>query len=165
MAVFNVSIIVHSVPGVSVTMGNPTSNGYGNYVIQGTTYQQVLASLGTDVYEAFLLYEQSLTTAQITQPISYLRYDTNGNQIASPITPAKDPYQMQSSLFSDLPDGLIVINGNSSLQTTILPNTDLNLKLYTFRTSSQPDDHAMNFIELEEAQNVPCLFKEYKNNL
>jgi len=158
-------VIVHNTPNVSAVSADASLITTGGSVsLTGVSYSQILNSLGTDVYNAFLIYLQCQNSAQLTTPISYFIYDVNGNQSFNTLTPTTDPYQFVGSIFFSPSKGNVVFNGNSGLSMTILPYTSIVVKFYAIRVSNQGDGHAVNFMALESKQNVP-FFLDYKTNL
>ena len=71
--VFNVTIINHAVPAISVILAD-RGNGVG-----GVTYKELKQSLGNQVYDVGCLYLNTDNTSQLNGTINYNLYDVNGN--------------------------------------------------------------------------------------
>jgi len=65
----------------------------------GVTYDQILASLGSMVYGAELIYIYGASNQQIAQPFYYTHTDVNGNADQKYLPFAIDPNQSQTSLY------------------------------------------------------------------
>lgn len=139
--IFNVSIVSHTTPAVSVNVADSS----------GVTYNQIKQSLGSQVYDVEGLYLYSDNISQLTGVIKYQRYDVTGNQNVTNIVTTIDPYQDANSLIIDLQKTAtpIVLNGNSSVATVILPNTYLQLKFLAKRITSSFELSLFNFKEMD----------------
>jgi hypothetical protein len=165
MPVLSVQVINNTLANVSATIQDATSIQAGSVLsLTGVSYNQLLNSLGTDVYNAFMIYIYSTNGGQVTTPITYFIFDVNGNKDYSTLSPTKDPYQFTNAIVYETPRGLVVFNGNSGLTFTVQPLTAMTLQFYCIRISNQGDMHAMNYLALEKAENV-LFFKEYKGNI
>jgi hypothetical protein len=154
MPSFTVTINTNVPPAVSVTM---TGN---------VTYGQFKNSLGQFVYEVNKLYIFSPNQSQISQIYNYSKYDSDGNQNLQSVIPAVDPFQNQSSLFIELGERNIVIDGRDYVDTVLLPNSSLQMKLYVDKISSSDKlnkDSLSNFDKLENAEGDYGFFENYKN--
>ena len=165
MPVLSVQVINNALANVSVNMEDATSVQAGsNLSIAGVSYAQFLNSLGTDVYNAFMIYIYSTNGGQVTTPLTYFIYDVNGNKDFQSLTPTKDPYQDNNAILYETPRGLVIFNGNSGLTLNVQPLTVITFQFYCMRISNQGDCHAINFLQLEKSENV-LFFKEYKCNI
>ena len=154
MPSFTVTINTNVPPAVSVTM---TGN---------ITYGQFKNSLGQFVYKVNKLYIFSPNQSQISQIYNYSKYDSDGNQNLQSVIPAVDPFQNQSSLFIELGERNIVIDGRDYVDTVLLPNSSLQMKLYVDKISSSDKlnkDSLSNFDKLENAEGDYGFFENYKN--
>jgi hypothetical protein len=149
MGVYSATIIPSS-PSVSVQLAN------------GVTYQQFQNSLGTYVYWFDVLYLFTNNPAQITQPILYNYTDVNGNAKVLSIIPTTDPYQFSSALYVNIKDLDIVVDGNSTVNFDLLPNTTLKLKLYgdVMSINALHGDKNDNFTELAKTIGDPEFFAD-----
>jgi hypothetical protein len=130
------------------------------------TYGQFKNSLGQFVYEVNKLYIFSPNQSQISQIYNYSKYDSDGNQNLQSVIPAVDPFQNQSSLFIELGERNIVIDGRDYVDTVLLPNSSLQMKLYVDKISSSDKlnkDSLSNFDKLENAEGDYGFFENYKN--
>ncbi len=141
--VFSPVIIINSTPAVSITVADAG--------VPPITYAQVLNSLGTYVYLINSLYLYSSNISQLISTYNYNRYDSDGKKIISNVITTVDPYQQAQSLNVDLKDFAtqVVLNGNSSVSTTLLPNVYLQFTLYAKRVTTSYGMNTYNFKELE----------------
>ena len=156
MAVFSVNIQSNTTPAISVTMS-------GN-----TTYTQFKQSLGQYVYKVQRTYLYSSNLSQIQNVFQYMKYDSNGNQNFQSIISAISPYQNQSSIYLELQDKNLIIDGRDSVKFKMLPNTALQVKFYVYRISSGDglDEMGVNaFIELSDLIVDYDFFDDYKDML
>ena len=154
MPSFTVTINTNVPPAVSVTMSGTV------------TYAQFKNSLGQFVYEVNKMYIFSNTQSQISQIYNYSKYDSDGNQNLQSVIPAVDPFQAQSSLNIDLGEKNIVIDGRDYVDTVLLPNSSLQMKLYVDKISSSDKlnkDSLSNFAKLESAEGDYGFFENYTN--
>jgi hypothetical protein len=165
MPVLSVQVINNTLANVSATIQDATSIQAGSTLsLTGVSYNQLLNSLGSDVYNAFMIYIYSTNGGQVTTPLTFFIYDVNGNKDLNTLAITKDPYQFTNAIVYKTPSGLVIFNGNSGLTFTIQPLTFMTLQFYCIRKSNQGDAHAMNYLAIEKAQNV-LFFKEYKGNI
>jgi hypothetical protein len=142
--IFAPTIINNTKPQVSVQVadsGNPA-----------VTYAQVKQSLGSQVYKVDEFYLYATTLSQLIGAILYNRYDVSGNIDKHSIVTTADPYQGTNAIYVDLTkyQNDVILNGNSSLQATILPNNYLQLKLICRRITNSFGMNKFNFNELEQ---------------
>jgi hypothetical protein len=165
MPVIPVQVINNTLANVSVTMLDATSIQAGaNLSIAGVSYNQFINSLGIDVYNPFMIYMYTTNDGQVNTPITFFIFDVNGNKELRVLTPTKDPYQNNNAILYETPRGIVVFNGNSGLTFVVQPLTQITFQFYTVRISNQGDCHAINYLQLEKAENV-LFFKEYKCNI
>ena len=158
MATFSPIITnVSSSPALVVTVADPG--------VPGVTYNQLKNSLGQYVYLLQGFYLQATTLPQLIGAIKYLRYDADGNQIVTNITTTVDPYQDQKSIIVDLAnfETDVIFNGNSSVQATILPFEQVQLKMFFRRITSSFGRNLINFLVQERKANKPEFFDNYGN--
>lgn len=154
MPSFTVTINTNVPPAVSVQM---TGN---------VTYGQFKNSLGQFVYEVNKMYIFSNNQSQISQIYNYSKYDSDGNQNLESVIPAIDPFQNQPSLNIELGEKNIVIDGRDYVDTVLLPNSTLQMKLYVNKLSSSDKlnkDSLSNFDKLENAEGDYGFFENYTN--
>lgn len=146
--------ITISTPPVLVTMS-------------GITYSELINSLGTFQFRVLKVYAFSTNINQLSLPINYNQYDANGSRRINFVNPEIDPFQKQNSLYKDVSDAGIILNGQSNVQINLLPNTTLKLQLFcdrvkiTDRMDSKVSD---NFDTLESGEVViDPFFDDYKD--
>jgi hypothetical protein len=147
--IFNVQIVNHAVPAISVVVADNSASG-------GVTYQELKNSLGNQVYEVGCLYLYSDNDRQLTGAINYNRFDVNGNKDVTNIITAVDPYQFSGSLLVPLRGKTstpIIFNGNSSVSATILPNTFLQAKFLVDRITNKLGLIDSNFTQMQDITN------------
>jgi len=156
VAVFNVQILNDS-PALLVEVQDAG--------VPAVTYSQVRNSLGQYIYlvEAFYMYCSNLS--QLIGLVNYNRYDADGNKFVTNIPTTVDPYQDNTSIVVDLSDYNtdVVLNGNSSFSTTILPNADVKLTMYTKRITTSFGRNLQEFLYGEIISNNPNFFDNYGN--
>lgn len=156
MAVFNVQILNNS-PALIVEVQDAG--------VPAVTYSQVRNSLGQYIYlvEAFYMYCTNLS--QLIGLVNYNRYDADGNKFVTNIATTVDPYQDNTSIVVDLSDYNtdVVLNGNSSLSATILPNAEVKLTMYTKRITTSFGRNLQEFLYGEIISNNPNFFDNYGN--
>jgi len=118
MALYTPVISFNNTPPISITC-------------VGITYAQFLASLGTFVYGIEQMYIASNTISQIQQNIFYNIFDANGRSNSKTIPVQLDSYQKQASTLIDTSQQDVDLNQNSTLSFNILPNSLMQLKLFT----------------------------------
>lgn len=140
--IFAPTIIQNTSPQVAVTVADS-----GNPPI---TYNQIKQSLGSQVYNIDSFYLYSTVKNQLQGVIKYNRYDINGNVDVRNVVTTIDPYQLEAALYKDLTnyDFGFILNGNSSVQATILPQAYLVLRLFTRRLTNNFGENK-NFAEME----------------
>lgn len=125
------------------------------FTIGGTTYQQILQSLGTYVYGANFIYISAGTISEINQAVFYSHFNAAGNQIQTYLPFSPDPYQNQASLYYQADDEEIVFDGFSNMSINIYPNSLVFLKFYmTINYMGSPleatQDNAFKMFEQEQ---------------
>ncbi len=146
MPVLNVQVVNHTLPAVSVTIAGSS----------GLTYSELKNSLGTQVYRVDDIYLYSDQTSQLIRAIKYNSYNVNGNEVITNIATVVDPNQSVNSLMVGLGDTFvpIILNGQSSLSTTILPFTLFQIKLLAERVTNSFGRNLSNFQEMEKITNT-----------
>lgn len=132
----------------------------------GVTYNQLLASLGSMVYGAEMIYIYGTSNQQIAQPFYYQHTDVNGNADKTYLPFTIDPNQSQTSLYYETNKDEVVFDGLSSLTFDLLPNSTVYLKFYTEVKANRDflDLHYNNlFVEVENREGVKFFhdFKDY----
>jgi hypothetical protein len=148
---FNVQIINNAVPALSV---QADESG-------GVTYDQIKQSLGSQVYEINKLYLYSDNVNQLLGVVQYQRFDSGGTQNYSSIALTVDPYNGNGNAIDvDLTkfSENFILNGNSSLAATVLPNTFLQIKFYANRITNSFGDNLSNFKQIEIDANKPNFY-------
>lgn len=156
MPSFNVTINTNVTPAVQINVQG------------GTTYGQFKNSLGDFDYKVDTTYLVTDNLQQIQGNFRYLKYDVNGNQNLQTILSTIDPYQTFNSLFIDTSDKSLVLDGRDYVRFNLLPNTNLQIKLYADRVSNQDQMNLIspnNFKVLENAQLIPNFFEQYRDFL
>jgi len=100
------------------------------FAIGGTTYQQILQSMGSYVYGANFIYIAASTYSEITQAVFYNHFNAAGNQVQTYLPFSVDPYQHQPTLYYQTDDEDIVFDGFASLTINISQNSIVYLKFY-----------------------------------
>ena len=154
MPSFSVTITQNQTPAVSITMS-------GN-----TTYQQFKNSLGNFVYYVQRLFLYSNILQQIQGKFLYSRYDVNGRQDVQTIPSAIDPYQSQNSIYLELENKEILLNGQEYVRFQLLPSSTISVKLFVNRVINQTPMNKVtenNFEQFEEDEGDIGFFKNYND--
>ena len=101
----------------------------------GTSYETIINSMGSFVYEVNEVYLKSNTQEQILQGFSIRNYDVNGKVQQYIEKPTIDPYQYQNSVLFDIKKKNVVLNGQTSFDANILPNETIFMILYVNQLS------------------------------
>lgn len=141
--IFAPSIIQNTLPEIAVTAADSG--------VPSITYNQIKQSLGSQVYNIDSFYLYSTIKNQLLGVIQYNRYDVSGNIDVSNIVTTLDPYQDQNAIYKELKNYKLsfILNGNSTLATTILPQAFLTLRLFTRRITNNFGNNK-NFAEMED---------------
>lgn len=152
MPSFSVTITSNTTPAISVTLSG------------GVTYAQFKNSLGNYVYNVEQTYLYSTIQRQIQSAFNYSKYDSNGNQNIQSILSVISPYQFQNSIYIDTSDKNLIIDGRDYVRFNMLPNSNLQAKLYCDRESVGDTLDlvgANNFKDLEKASGDLNFFDQY----
>ena len=155
MPSFTPTIITNTTPAVSVTSGN-------------ITYDEIKRSLGDYVYLVKRVYLFSDNINQIAGIVQYQIYDVNGAQTKQSLTPTIDPYQTQNSLFYNVNDKNVVLNGQSNFKFNLLPNVYLKLEFFAYRIAKKDALDFItpnNFKTLEGAMGNYTFFEDWEPEL
>ena len=135
----------------------------------GITYAEFIQSLGTFQYRVLQFYAYSDDINQLLQPINYNEYQATGNRRIVFVNPEIDPFQSQKSLYKDVKDAGIVLNGQSNVSVNLLANVLIKLQLFCDRVritdmmDSKVPDNFKSLIEGEVVQDA--FFGDYKDLL
>lgn len=139
MASFTPVITINTTPSLQVTMAG------------AVTYQEFLNSLGQFVYWLEVYQMQCNSINQLQEELEYFIYNVDGTIFRQTIVPNVDPFQYAVSLRNNVKDMGIILNGQSSIAFTILPNETIQLILCTKQVSNQD---ALNFINKNNFKRV-----------
>ncbi len=155
MPTLSPTIITNTTPAVTIVGGN-------------ITYDEIRRSLGDYVYYVERVYMFSNNIKQINEVVAYQIYDVNGKQSIQSLTPTVDPYQTQNSLFYDIDEKDVILNGQSSLAFDLLPNVTLKLEFFTNRLAKKDALDLItpnNFTILESAMGNYTFFEDWQPNV
>lgn len=156
MPIFSVTINTNVTPAVAINVQG------------GTSYGQFKNSLGNFDYRVDTTYVVTDNLQQIQGNFRYLKYDVNGNQNLQTILSVIDPYQSFNSLFIDTSDKNLILDGRDYVRFNLLPNTNLQIRLYAERVSNQDKMDLINpnnFKVYENLQGTPDFFDQYTDFL
>lgn len=134
------------------------------------TYSEITQSISTNNYNTNFFYAQSVNCNQVGQVFTYNDGDIAGNLTITALPFTIDPYQRQCAVYYYPPENLVSFNGTSSINFTMLPDTTLNLKVFSSSASpSQILDEITGykdnaFAEVEQAMGSD-VFTDYCNYL
>ena len=156
MPTFNAIVTTNTTPAITVTLS-------GN-----TTYKEFKNSLGQYVYYVVRAYLFSPLLKQIQGGFGYSKYDSSGQQNLQTVVSAISPYQDQSSIFLELGDKNLVIDGRDYVKFKMYPNNSLQIKLYVLRISNGDTFDKLginNFLMWQEQSSFSDFFDDYKDLL
>lgn len=137
------------------------------FAIGGTTYQQILQSMGSYVYGSNFIYIAASTYSEITQAVFYNHFNAAGNQVQTYLPFSVDPYQLQPTLYYQTDEEDIVFDGFSSMTINISQNSIVYLKFYmtiSYMASALDAYSDDAFRKLEKIQGID-FFDGYCNYL
>ena len=85
--------------------------------------------------------------------INYNIYDASGEAQVTNVVTTIDPYQFVGSLLISLKDKVnipIILNGNSSVSTSVLPNTSFQIKFLADRVNNKLGLINSNFAQMQD---------------
>jgi hypothetical protein len=140
----------------------PTVTTFVNGVVSvtstdGTSYQSILNSMGSFVYGVDEVYLKANSNSQILNGFTVEQYDVNGYIKSFEQKPTIDPYQYQKSVFFKMARENVVLNGQTTIDTSILPNevvfmniyvNELTMRDYLSGTSAFDNDFFKNFSDV-----------------
>ena len=142
---------------------SPSVTNYPNSVVtvistDGTTYDQIINSMGSFIYGVSKMYINANDGSQLLQPMAFTQYDVNGviEQYSQIVT--VDPYQFQNSSFFDLAKDNVALNGRNSLTFSVLPSENVSLIFYTEEISVRDYVNPTNFFNDD-------FFKDYAEEI
>lgn len=120
MASFPFAITIQSTPDIEV---------YGVNI----TYEEILNSFANYYYLIQKLYLETRTISQANEPLSFEKYDSNGNKNTQIVSPAIDPYGKQSALVQDMEQYKIIADGRLTMAFNVLPLAWIRFTFFTCR--------------------------------
>ena len=153
--IFNATTITHTTPAISVQVADSS----------GVTYSQVKQSLGNQVYNVQGLYLYSDNIRQLIGTIQYQIFDSTGSQNITSIATTVNPYQNVNALLIDIKDKInapVILNGNSSISTSIHPQTYFQVKFLSSRVTNAFGQSLSNFKDMQRITNTK-FFENYGN--
>ena len=118
----------------------PTITTYNNGVVtvestDGTTYEAILNSMGSFVYEVSSVYMKANSNLQILKGFVIEQYDVSGHIKSFKQNPIIDPYQYQKSVFFELIKKNVFLNGQTTFDIKVLPNEVIYMTLFVNQVS------------------------------
>jgi hypothetical protein len=157
-------------PSFSSTVNTNVAPPAVSATASNVTYGEIRQSLGDYVYCVKKLYLFSNNLRQLAGLVKYQHYNVNGNIVVESLTPTIDPYQTQASLFYDTADKSVILDGQSSLNTNLLPNTFIKIEFFTTRVAKRDYLDAIlpsanNFTQLETAMGKFSFFQDWESQI
>lgn len=121
-----------------------------------TTYDELLNSMGSFLYEVKEIYLKANTNEQLLQPLGFYQFDVNGRVDSYSQIVTVDPYQYQTSTFFELTKNEVILNGRTSLTMNLLPNETVSLVMYVNEVSNKEFVNKTNLFSDD-------FFKDYTN--
>jgi hypothetical protein len=107
--------------------------------VDGTSYKEIQASLGSTVYQLEKFYLKTQTKEQLQQPFFFEKYDVNGNKQAFAEIIIIDPNQIQNSIEVEMQKHGVIFDGQTTPSVKILPNQTLSVYFYVNASSGKID--------------------------
>lgn len=101
----------------------------------GTSYDSIIQSMGSFVYEVTGVYLKTNNQEQILEGFSVYNYNVNGNIQNYVEKPTIDPYQYQNSKFFSMEGKGVVLNGQTTFDINVLPNETIYMITYVNQLS------------------------------
>ena len=97
-----------------------------------TPYSQIQQSMGSIIYGVNTIYMFSNNSNQITQGLTFKKYDVNGNLSRNYDIPLISPYQYQNAVFYQPNDKKLAFDGQTRLNLKVLPSNQIDFVFYDF---------------------------------
>ena len=157
-------------PSYSSTINTNVTPPAVSATASNVTYGEIRRSLGDYVYCVKRLYLFSNNLKQLSGLVKYQHYNVNGNQVIESLTPTIDPYQTQVSLFYDTADKGLILDGQSSLNFNLLPNSFIKVEFFATRVAKRDYLDAIlpsanNFKQLETAMGQFSFFEDWESQI
>jgi hypothetical protein len=157
-------------PSFSSTVNTNVAPPAVSATASNVTYSEIRRSLGDYVYCVKKLYLFSNNLKQLSGLVKYQHYNVNGNQVIESLTPTIDPYQTQVSLFYDTADKGLILDGQSSLNFNLLPNSFIKVEFFATRVAKRDYLDAIlpsanNFKQLETAMGQFSFFEDWESQI
>ena len=167
MPTFTAQKIVGQTAALSVVIENATVSDASGVVIQPITYNEVQNTLGQTnlLVDGFYLYSENQN--QLTSVIQYNSRNATGSQDIKNVVTQIDPFQVVPSLLVDLKNtGFdLILDGNSNIGTTVLPNSSLQIKLLSKRLSSSFGVNYNNFMMIQKSTRTEFFKDTYGSSM
>lgn len=113
----------------------PTVTTFNNNIVtvtstDGTSYESIINSMGSHVYEVTGVYLKTNGQEQILEGFGVFSYDVNGKFQNYVEKPTIAPYQYQNSKFLSMKGKNVVLNGQTTFNINILPNEVIYMNVY-----------------------------------
>lgn len=147
----------------------PSSAFFPNGVVEisssdGSTYDEIIQSLGSINYYIKEIYIQSVGIEQILEFLTFQKYDVNGNIQRVEEIPTVDPTQYRNSINLDFEHTDYILDGKLSIGYDILPSEIINFYIYNrILGNSDMLESCPDFDE--DFLKTYGYFVEYKNKL
>ncbi len=119
-------------PSYGFTISTTTTPSIEVYGVN-ISYNEILNSLGSYFYLLEKLFLETNTVAQANEPISYVKYDSNGTQATVVVYPAIDPYGAQSALLEDIEQRKLTLDGRLTMEINLFASTWIRYTFFTKR--------------------------------
>jgi hypothetical protein len=140
------------------TITPSTSNAVSIYGDGATTYDELVNSMGSFLYEIKEIYLKANSNDQLLQPLRFYQFDANGRVDNYSQIVTVDPYQYQTSTVFKLIKDEVILNGRTTLNMELLPNESVSLVMYVNEISNK------DFVTKTDMFSDD-FFKEYTNFL
>lgn len=132
------------------------------------SYDQIRESLGDYVYFIEEITFLSSSLNQIQSIFLYSHYDSNGDKTLESFKPAIDPFQYQNSFDYKISEYDMILDGQSTINFTLLPSVTLQLIFKCKRIAKRDALDIIspnNFQQLESADGRFQLFEDWQKEI
>jgi hypothetical protein len=105
-----------------------------------TTYETIQQSLTTTTYVAKAAEITATSNEQITQPVYFENYDSNGDLQSFNVAPTVDPFQFQTAIVLDLGSKNVIFDGKTRMNVQLLGESSTNIEFDTAQVSASGAD-------------------------
>lgn len=119
-----------------------------------TSYETIQQSLTTTTYVAKAAEITATSNEQITQPVYFENYDSNGDLQSFNVAPTVDPFQYQTALTIDLGSRNVIFDGKTRMNVQLLGESSTNIEFDTAQVGPSGADELGDALDDEALAEV-----------